>query len=78
MVGKLVYGALSFIVCSMIHGLRIKDGKASYVSRYVRTSRLKQEDTFGGAKFVKVTSKQQKSMSTNLHTFFCLYYIDFL
>lgn len=46
------------MVYSMIHGLRIKDGKATYVSRYVRTSRLKQEETFGGAKFMKVTSKQ--------------------
>ncbi|CAK9167661.1 unnamed protein product [Ilex paraguariensis] len=40
--------------CSMIHGLRIKDGKATYVSRYVRTSRLKQEEFFGGAKFTKI------------------------
>ncbi|KAI3845682.1 hypothetical protein MKX03_006662 [Papaver bracteatum] len=38
----------------MVHGLRIKDGKATYVSRYVRTSRLKQEEYFGEAKFVKV------------------------
>ncbi|XWS35517.1 hypothetical protein CRYUN_Cryun20dG0004000 [Craigia yunnanensis] len=38
----------------MIHGMRIKDGKATYVSRYVRTSRLKQEEFFGGAKFMKV------------------------
>ncbi|KAI8023891.1 Carotenoid 9,10(9',10')-cleavage dioxygenase 1 [Camellia lanceoleosa] len=38
----------------MIHGLRIKDGKATYVSRYVRTSRLKQEEFFGGSKFMKV------------------------
>ncbi|KAL0561870.1 hypothetical protein IC582_002315 [Cucumis melo] len=38
----------------MIHGLRIKDGKASYVSRYVRTSRLKQEEYFGAAKFMKI------------------------
>ncbi|KAI3953618.1 hypothetical protein MKW92_013902 [Papaver armeniacum] len=38
----------------MVHGLRIKDGKASYVSRYIRTSRLKQEEYFGGAKFVKI------------------------
>ncbi|XP_022953564.1 carotenoid 9,10(9',10')-cleavage dioxygenase 1 isoform X2 [Cucurbita moschata] len=38
----------------MIHGLRIKDGKATYVSRYVRTSRLKQEEYFGGAKFMKI------------------------
>ncbi|KAL1833320.1 hypothetical protein DCAR_0103407 [Daucus carota subsp. sativus] len=38
----------------MIHGLRIKDGKATYVSRYVKTSRMKQEETFGGAKFMKL------------------------
>ncbi|KAI3934980.1 hypothetical protein MKW98_009899 [Papaver atlanticum] len=38
----------------MVHGLHIKDGNASYVSRYVRTSRLKQEEYFGGAKFVKI------------------------
>lgn len=38
----------------MIHGLRIKDGKATYVSRYVKTSKLKQEEYFGGAKFMKI------------------------
>lgn len=38
----------------MIHGLRIKDGKATYVSRYVKTSRLRQEEYFGGAKFMKI------------------------
>ncbi|XP_027113745.2 carotenoid 9,10(9',10')-cleavage dioxygenase [Coffea arabica] len=38
----------------MIHGIRIKDGKATYVSRYVKTSRLKQEEYFGGSKFMKV------------------------
>ncbi|KAM6570637.1 hypothetical protein CsatB_018622 [Cannabis sativa] len=38
----------------MIHGLRIKDGKATYVSRYVRTSRIKQEEYFGGSKFMKI------------------------
>ncbi|XP_021280006.1 carotenoid 9,10(9',10')-cleavage dioxygenase 1 [Herrania umbratica] len=38
----------------MIHGMRIKDGKATYVSRFVRTSRIKQEEYFGGAKFMKV------------------------
>ncbi|KAF8396151.1 hypothetical protein HHK36_017764 [Tetracentron sinense] len=38
----------------MIHGMRIKDGKATYVSRYVRTSRLKQEQFFGGSKFLKI------------------------
>ena len=41
----------------MVHGMRIKDGKATYVSRYVRTSRIKQEEYFGGAKFMKVCSK---------------------
>ncbi|GFY92234.1 carotenoid cleavage dioxygenase 1 [Actinidia rufa] len=38
----------------MVHGLRIKDGKVTYVSRYVKTSRLKQEEYFGRAKFVKI------------------------
>ncbi|CAL0333573.1 unnamed protein product [Lupinus luteus] len=38
----------------MIHGLRIKDGKAAYVSRFVRTSRLKQEESFRGAKYMKI------------------------
>ncbi|OIW07986.1 hypothetical protein TanjilG_20087 [Lupinus angustifolius] len=38
----------------MIHGLRVKDGKATYVSRFVRTSRLKQEEYFGGSKFMKI------------------------
>lgn len=38
----------------MVHGLRITDGKATYVSRFVRTSRLKQEEYFGSAKFMKI------------------------
>jgi len=38
----------------MIHAMRIKDGKATYVSRYVKTARLKQEEYLGGAKFMKV------------------------
>nr|AXQ60417.1 carotenoid cleavage dioxygenase 1 [Osmanthus fragrans] len=38
----------------MIHGMRIKDGKATYVSRYVKTSRLKQEEFFGRAMFMKI------------------------
>ncbi|GAB2244326.1 hypothetical protein Droror1_Dr00024454 [Drosera rotundifolia] len=38
----------------MVHALRFKDGKASYVSRFVRTSRLKQEEFFGGSKFGKI------------------------
>ncbi|KAJ7569398.1 hypothetical protein O6H91_01G076300 [Diphasiastrum complanatum] len=38
----------------MLHGLRIKDGAATYVSRYVKTSRLKQEEFYGAAKFLKI------------------------
>ncbi|EEF44631.1 9-cis-epoxycarotenoid dioxygenase, putative [Ricinus communis] len=38
----------------MIHGMRIKNGKATYVRRYVKTSRLKQEEFFGGSKFMKI------------------------
>ncbi|MCO5578697.1 hypothetical protein L7F22_032542 [Adiantum nelumboides] len=38
----------------MIHALRIKDGKATYVSRFVQTSRLKQETHFGAPKFIKI------------------------
>lgn len=38
----------------MVHGMRIKNGKATYVSRYVRTSKLKQEEYYGGAKFMKI------------------------
>ncbi|XP_042009324.1 carotenoid 9,10(9',10')-cleavage dioxygenase 1-like isoform X1 [Salvia splendens] len=38
----------------MIHGMRIKNGKAAYVSRFVKTSRLKQEEFFGGSKFMKI------------------------
>ncbi|KAG6421840.1 hypothetical protein SASPL_118399 [Salvia splendens] len=38
----------------MVHGVRIKNGKASYVSRFVKTSRLKQEEIYGRAKFVKL------------------------
>lgn len=41
-------------MCSMVHGVRIKDGTATYVSRFVKTSRLKQEEFFGGAKFTRV------------------------
>jgi carotenoid cleavage dioxygenase-like enzyme len=37
----------------MIHGLKIKDGTATYVSRYVKTSRLQQEEKYGAAKFLK-------------------------
>ncbi len=38
----------------MIHGLNIKDGKATYAARYVQTSRLLQEEHYGASKFVKV------------------------
>jgi carotenoid cleavage dioxygenase len=52
----------------MIHAMRIKDGKATYVSRYVKTARLKQEEYFGGAKFMKVKSTcltQPENVITN-------------
>ncbi|CAM6085521.1 unnamed protein product [Calypogeia fissa] len=38
----------------MLHGLRIKDGKATYACRYVRTARLEQEEFWGAPKFLKV------------------------
>ncbi|KAH9564363.1 hypothetical protein CY35_04G021400 [Sphagnum magellanicum] len=38
----------------MLHGLKIKDGKATYVARFVRTSRLEQEENYGAAKFPKI------------------------
>ncbi|CAM6128740.1 unnamed protein product [Calypogeia fissa] len=38
----------------MLHGLRIKDGKATYACRYVRTARLEQEEFWGAPKFIKV------------------------
>ncbi|KAG0556078.1 hypothetical protein KC19_11G024200 [Ceratodon purpureus] len=38
----------------MIHGLKIKDGKATYVSRFVKTNRLRQEEAFGAAKFIRL------------------------
>ena len=50
----------------MVHGVRIKDGKATYVSRYVRTSRLKQEEYFGGAKFMKVCVEKLCQTFTSL------------
>lgn len=38
----------------MLHGLRIKDGKATYVSRFIQTSKLRQEEFFGASKFLKI------------------------
>ena len=38
----------------MIHGLKIKDGKATYVARYVQTAKLQQEERYGASKFFKV------------------------
>ncbi|CAM6025493.1 unnamed protein product [Sphagnum balticum] len=40
----------------LLHGLRIKDGKATYVARFVKTSRLQQEEYYGAAKFVKASN----------------------
>ena len=47
----------------MVHGMCIKDGKATYVSRYVRTSRFKQEKFFRGAKFIKVIEEKITSLT---------------
>jgi len=59
--------------CRMIHGLHIKDGKATYVSRFVRTSRLKQEEYFGGSKFMKVWKESEKY--TNRKQILVLYFL---
>jgi carotenoid cleavage dioxygenase len=40
----------------MLHGLKLKDGKATYVARFVRTSRLEQEENYGAAKFPKAST----------------------
>ncbi|BBN17239.1 carotenoid 9,10(9',10')-cleavage dioxygenase 1 [Marchantia polymorpha subsp. ruderalis] len=45
----------------MIHGLRIKDGKATYVCRYVRTAKLAQEEYWGASKFMKIGDLQGKA-----------------
>ncbi|KAG5386698.1 hypothetical protein IGI04_038168 [Brassica rapa subsp. trilocularis] len=47
-------GTLTVSCYIMIHGVRIKEGKATYSSRYVKTSRLKQEEFFGAAKLMKI------------------------
>ncbi|KAK6119246.1 hypothetical protein DH2020_047009 [Rehmannia glutinosa] len=49
-----VKGHLPVSGLKMIHGMRIKDGKATYVSRFVKTSRIKQEEFHGGSKFMKI------------------------
>lgn len=38
----------------MIHGLKMKNGRATYVARYVQTTRLLQEERYGAPKFLKV------------------------
>ena len=42
----------------------MKDGKATYVCRYVRTSRMKQEEFLGGPKFIKVIKKKKLTTET--------------
>ncbi|QDZ22021.1 carotenoid cleavage dioxygenase [Chloropicon primus] len=39
---------------AMVHGVRIKGGKASYANRYVDTARLSQEKAYGRAAFAKI------------------------
>ena len=38
----------------MLHGVRIKGGKAAFCNRYVQTSKLQQEQAAGRSVFVKV------------------------
>ena len=38
----------------MLHGVRIKNGSATYCNQYVETSRLLQEQAFGAPLFLKV------------------------
>lgn len=42
----------------MLHGIRIQDGKASYVNRWVRTKRLEHERKLGRAEFIKIGDLQ--------------------
>ncbi|GAB4824146.1 hypothetical protein N2152v2_011192 [Parachlorella kessleri] len=42
----------------MVHAVRIKDGKASYVNRYVDTARLRQEREVGYPQFIKFGDSQ--------------------
>ncbi|GJS08758.1 reverse transcriptase domain-containing protein, partial [Tanacetum coccineum] len=51
----------------MIHGLHIKDRKATYLSRYVKTSRLEQEEYFGGPKFMKLFIQEESPIYTLKH-----------
>jgi carotenoid cleavage dioxygenase-like enzyme len=47
--------------------LNIKDGKATYVARFVKTSKLQQEEYYGAAKFVKVSLLMPNNMWTRNH-----------
>ena len=38
----------------MVHGVRIKNGRASYANRWIRTSRLRQEEDYGRPAFSKI------------------------
>ena len=61
-VRSFIGGVNTGMFCRMIHGVNIKDGKASYVARFVRTARLQQEESYGAAKFMKVTGLTQLSL----------------
>jgi carotenoid cleavage dioxygenase len=45
--------------------LKIKNGKATYMARFVRTSKLQQEEYYGAAKFLKAS----QVIRTLLHMF---------
>lgn len=45
--------------------MNIKSGKATYMARFVRTSKLQQEEYYGAAKFLKAS----QFIRTLLHMF---------
>eukprot|EP00898_Chlorokybus_atmophyticus_P006562 jgi/Chlat1/6907/Chrsp52S06635 len=48
------HGYHAFDGDGMLHGVRIKDGKATYINRFVRTARLAQEEAHGRPIFIKM------------------------
>jgi hypothetical protein len=50
-----------------VHGLNIKDGKATSIACFVKTSKLQQEEYYGVAKFVKASLLMRNNMWTRNH-----------
>jgi hypothetical protein len=51
----------------LLHGLNIKDGKATYVAHFVKPSKLEQEEYYGATKFVKSSLLMWNNMWTKNH-----------